>query len=295
MRGVILNPKAHYVARHGIDCVRALILSAMPDARIHVLTAGDDVGARCRALLAEGATAIVAAGGDGTVGSVAAHLMGTSTPLGVLPAGTLNHFARDVGMGRDVAVAARALAGHTRIIAIDTAEVNGRRFLNNSSIGLYAHIVQIRERHERQWGKVRALVAATLLTLRESRPSPVLVTVDGESVAVDTFLLFVGNNYYDLDLLHMRGRTALDTGELSLFILAETRRQRLVADFAAAARARPARPRLFRRQMAREVTVTPQGLEEIAVACDGEVVRLRPPLVYRVHPRALRVLVPPED
>lgn len=292
MRGVILNPKARYVARHGVDRVRALILTAMPDARIHVLTAGDDVGARCRAFLADGATAVVAAGGDGTVGSVAAHLLGTETPLGVFPVGTLNHFARDVGVGRDVELAAHALARTPREISIDSADVNGRLFLNNSSIGLYAHIVQIRERHEQQWGKLRALTAATLLSLREGRPCPVLVTTNGESVTMDTFLLFVGNNQYDVDLLRMGRRSTLDAGELSLFVLAETRRRRLMVDFAAAARARRARPQLFRHQMVREVTVTPQGLEEVAVACDGEVTRLRPPLVYRVRPRALRVLVP---
>jgi len=117
----------------------------------------------------------VAAGGDGTVGSVAAPLVGTSTPLGVLSVGTLNHFARDVGVGRDVPAAARALAGgHTRLV--DTAEVNGRLFLNNSSIDSYAHIVEFRERHEGRLGKWRALVEATLLTVREERPLSARVT-----------------------------------------------------------------------------------------------------------------------
>lgn len=298
MIGVIVNPHARYVARHGIDHVHALILATIPDARIHVLTTGDDVGARCRAFLADGATAIVAAGGDGTVGSVAAHLAGTSTPLGILPAGTLNHFARDVGVGRNVPAAARALAGHTRVISVDTAEVNGRLFLNNSSIGLYAHIVETRERHERQLGKLRALVAATLLTLREGRPRPVLVTVDGASAEVDTYLLFVGNNRYPIDLLRMGRRTRLDAGELSLFVLAETRWRRLAVDFAAAARARPTHRTLFKERMAREVTVAPVGIDEmdtIEVAYDGEIVSLHPPLVYRTHPRTLLVLVPRYD
>jgi diacylglycerol kinase family enzyme len=233
--GVILNPHAGYVARHGIARVRALVTAAVPDARIHVLVAGDDVGARCRAFRADGAACIVAAGGDGTVGSVAAHLVGTGTPLGVLPVGTLNHFARDVGVGRDVPAAARALAdGCTRIV--DAAEVNSHLFVNNSSIGLYAHLVEARERHERQWGKWRALVRAALLSLREGRPLPVRVTADGATGMAETYLLFVGHNRYDLDLLRAGRRAALDAGELSVFALVETRRLRLVPHFLRALR-----------------------------------------------------------
>jgi diacylglycerol kinase family enzyme len=291
MIGVILNPHSGYVARHGVDHVRALVAAAVPDAHIYVLTKGDDAGARCRAFLAAGASLIVAGGGDGTVGAVAAYLVGTRTPLGVLPIGTLNHFARDIGVGRDVAAAARALAGgHTRLV--DTAEVNGRLFLNNSSIGLYARIVQIRERHEGQLGKGRALVDATLLTLRTAHPLPVRVTADGATATADTYLLFVGNNRYEVDLLHVGQRATLDAGELSVLVLAETRRRRLAARFARAARDRPSRRGTFKGRMAREVTVAPDGLDEIDVACDGEVVRMHTPLVYRIHPRALRVLVP---
>lgn len=291
MIGVILNPRAGYVARHGISHVRALITAVVPDARIHVLTADDDVGARCRTFRADGAACIVAAGGDGTVGAVAAHLAGTDTPLGVLPVGTLNHFARDVGVGRDVPAAARVLAAG-RIRLVDVAEVNGHLFVNNSSIGLYAHLVETRERHERRWGTWRALVRAALLTLREGRPLPVRVSADGATGTAETYLLFVGNNRYELDLLHAGRRAALDAGALSVFALAETRRLWLVPHFLRALRERPARRRLFKGRLAREVTVTPDGLRAVEVACDGEVLRLTTPLVYRTRPRALRVLVP---
>lgn len=291
MIGVILNPHAGYVARHGIGHVRALIIAAVPDARIHVLASDDDLGARCRAFRADGAACVVAAGGDGTVGSVAAHLVGTDTPLGVLPVGTLNHFARDVGVGRDVPAAARILATG-RIRLVDAAEVNGHLFVNNSSIGLYAHLVELRERHERQWGKWRALVRATLLTLREGHPLPVRVSADGATGTADTYLLFVGNNRYELDLLRLGRRAALDAGELSVFALIETHWLRLVPHFLRALCERPARRRLFKGRLAREVTVAPDGLRAVEVACDGEVLRLATPLVYRTRPRALRVLVP---
>src|SRR2546430_9836726 len=101
MIGLILNPRSGYVAAHGLPYVRAQITAALPGARIHVLRQGDDLAARCRAFIADGATCIAAAGGDGTASAVAAHLVGTQTPLGVVPAGTLNHFARDAGRRRD--------------------------------------------------------------------------------------------------------------------------------------------------------------------------------------------------
>jgi diacylglycerol kinase family enzyme len=141
-------------------------------------------------------------------------------------------------------------------------------------------------------GKWRALVRAALLTLREGRPLPVHVTADGATGMAETYLLFVGNNRYDLDLLRAGRRAALDAGELSVFALVETRRLRLVPHFLRALRERPARPRLFKGRVAREVIVTPDELRTVEVACDGEVLRLHTPLVYRTRPRALRVLVP---
>jgi len=111
MPGLILNPRSGYVAAHGLPYTRAQITAVLPEVRIHVLQPGDDLAARCRDLIADGATCLAAAGGDGTVSAVATHLVGTDMPLGVIPASTLNHFARDVGVGRDVAHALHVLAG----------------------------------------------------------------------------------------------------------------------------------------------------------------------------------------
>src|SRR5581483_6186931 len=112
---------------------------------------------------------IVAAGGDGTLNAVASALVGTDIALGVLPMGTLNHFAKDLKIPLDVAHAARAIAeGHTK--TVDVGVVNGRIFVNNSSLGLYPHIVRARElkQHRPGWGKWTALVWATWLVLRRS-------------------------------------------------------------------------------------------------------------------------------
>ncbi len=105
---------------------------------------------------------IVAAGGDGTINSVAAAVIDSDKVLGVLPLGTFNHFARDVGIPSDLEQAARTIiAGH--IIEVDAAEVNNRIFLNNSSLGLYPMIVREREKHQRLgFGKWPAFAWATI-------------------------------------------------------------------------------------------------------------------------------------
>ena len=109
---------------------------------------------------------IVAAGGDGTVSAVAANVAGTGIPLGVLPLGTLNHFARDLGLPFDVEEAVRVLKSG-RAIAVDTGEVNGHTFMNNSSIGLYPRLVRYRnqQQHRLGRGKWSALLRATLTVL----------------------------------------------------------------------------------------------------------------------------------
>ncbi|HEX6506614.1 MAG TPA: diacylglycerol kinase family protein [Chloroflexota bacterium] len=165
MIGVIINLHAGYVVNHGVGPVRAMIVKAVPNADIGVLRRHDDIGTLYREFLSAGATCIAAVGGDGTVGSVAAILVDTGVPLGVIPGGTLNHFARDVGVGRDVSQALRTLAsGHA--VPVDVATVNDRVFLNNSSIGLYPEMVHLREAEEQRLGKVRAMIRAGLIVVR---------------------------------------------------------------------------------------------------------------------------------
>lgn len=291
MIGVIVNPHSGYVARHGESAVRKLIAHGVPDAKIHVLEKGDDVAAVCKNFLEGGATCIAAVGGDGTVRSVAAELTGTETPLGVIPGGTLNHFARDVGVGRNVEEAIRVLAIGFHL-PVDVACVNDKIFLNNSSIGLYPRMVGIRERYEHRLGKWRALVRAILLVARRAHSILLEIQNGIEVQQVRTYLLFVGNNQYEFDLLHLGQRETLDGGELCCFVLEAPNRVRLVPHVFHFLRDRGPDGRIFHSTSMRDLTVTPRGLGPIEVSADGEVFHLEPPLKYRVLPRSLRVVVP---
>ena len=245
----------------------------------------EDVGAQVRRALEAQRTFVGVAGGDGTVGAVAQHLVGETTPLVVVPAGTRNHFAGDLGIGSLDDAAAAAASGRTR--AIDTGEVNGHVFVNNSSLGLYPKIVIRREVHERRLRKGPATVVAALQQLREA--DPVDVTIDGRTHRA--WMVFVGNGVYGEGILDLSDRERLDGGLLDVrIVLADEpfARLRIVG---ALLLGRLARSRLLITMQTAAVTIS-VARAEVEVALDGEVERLTPPLAYRSVPGSLQVAVP---
>lgn len=129
------------------ESVAAAFEAAGCDAVIQV-TDGARIAADCAQALKNGARVLVAGGGDGTVSSVAHALVGSDAAMGVLPLGTLNHFARDLGLPLDIEAAARVIATR-QTLCVDVGEVNGRSFVNNSSLGLYARLVAETTKRER--------------------------------------------------------------------------------------------------------------------------------------------------
>lgn len=291
MIGVLINPRSGFVSQHGVDHLCGLIEESLPDARVHVLGPEDDVAARSRDLQQAGATCVAAAGGDGTIRAVAATLVDTEIPLGVIPAGTLNHFARDVGVGRDVPRAIEILAGRNET-AVDVASVNDLYFLNNSSIGLYPELVYQREADEQRLGKWQAMLRACLLVVRKPNWTEVDIHSDGETHHVRTRLLFVGNNQYELRLLHLGQRERLDEGMLSCFVLDAPNRLRMTQTALSSLRTDGRERRFFRSLQTTRLIVDPQQEGEVQVATDGEVFDMKTPLTYTIHHAALRVMVP---
>ena len=172
---------------------------------------------------------VAALGGDGTVNAVAAALAGTSTPLLVLPAGTLNHFARDLGVPLDPAEAALLVRDGVRR-QVDVGEVNGRVFVNNSSIGAYPLTVALRERlqDEGGGGKWTAMTRAAARTFRRYPTMRVRLAGDDGELALETPFVFVGNNVYADRGLGAPQRERLDAGCLGvLTVRATTRRAAL--------------------------------------------------------------------
>jgi len=254
--------------------------------------AGADLERVARQLVSERPHALVAAGGDGTVSAVAQALIGTDVPLGVLPLGTLNHFAKDVGLPLEPPEAAAVVAAGATV-RIDAARVNERVFVNNSSLGLYPQLVRMRdERHAEEGGSKRAATfRASWDVLRRLPLARVVLTVEGRAERIATPLLFIGNNAYALEGRAIGKRARLDAGTLTV---AHTRRTGRAGVAVLALRALAGSLENAADLALEEATSVRVDAPRahLRVALDGEVFTLRPPLEYRVLPGALRVLAP---
>jgi diacylglycerol kinase family enzyme len=297
---VILNSKGGGVARLGESETRRQIVTAFTAHGIAteiVTSRGRTVAHIVREhIRADGSapSAVVAAGGDGTVRAVAQELAGNAVPLGILPLGTLNHFARDLGLPLDIAGAvATVAAGATA--AIDAAEVNGQIFVNNSSIGLYPTMVRDRDRQIRQSRRAKWLAMALALFHALRRPIARRLTIEATNFVSPhrTPFAFIGNNVYDTTLPALGRRARLSGGELCLFVAKPRGRLGVVGLLLRAALGRLDRARDFEQHRLEKVTIHSRH-RRLTVALDGEVFRLHTPLHYRTRPGALRVIVPRE-
>jgi diacylglycerol kinase family enzyme len=262
MRGFLLiNPRA------GTESPTSDELREAAQARgidTHVLREGEDAAELAREADAE---VLGAAGGDGSVATVAAVAVERNLPLVVVPHGTRNHFARDLGLDRDDPLGALdGFEGDER--RVDVGRAGDRRFLNNVSLGLYAALVHRREHHRR---RRQALAGARALWLSLRHRSEVWATVDGEPVRAR--LLLAANNAYELSLFSIGERTQLDEGRLYLYA------------------AKGLLPNAWDESSGESFRIeSPAGRLQAAV--DGEPVELETPLELAIEAGALRVLLP---
>jgi diacylglycerol kinase family enzyme len=260
--------------------------------RISVAGTGAALSDLAKEAAAGTAQIVVAAGGDGTLSTIASHLVGTSKILGVLPAGTLNHFAKDLNLPLDLNTALQIInAGHYTLV--DVGQVNGMIFLNNSSLGLYPHIVKEREKQQRLGaGKWSAFFWAVWSVMRRYAFVDVRLFVEGVIVEQRTPFVFVGNNIYEMEGLQVGARSRLDTGLLSLYATTRISRFGLFLLGLRALFRRLRNDKDFLQATAHEIWIH-TGHRRLRVAHDGEVTVLTPPLHYRILPQSLRVIVPP--
>jgi diacylglycerol kinase family enzyme len=253
----------------------------------------DALHRRAESLVTSGdVDAIAVGGGDGTVGAVAGLLAGTDIALGVLPLGTLNHFARDADIPVDLEGAVAVIvAGHFR--QVDTAEVNGRAFVNNSSVGLYPLIVRDRERQQEHLGRGKwpAMARAAGRAIWRLSKWRLRIDVDGETAHLETPILFVGNNRYETGLFGLGTRASLDEGQLYLYAIKAGSRLGLAKAMLRALFGRLDQARDFVVISGCEARVdSPRG--RLHVAADGEATVLETPLRYRIRPKALKLIAP---
>lgn len=299
---VLVNSGGGTVRREGADALRERLATAFREHGVEaelVFAAGPDLRRESEAALGrarEGALdGIVVGGGDGSVGTLAGLLADTGVAMGVLPLGTLNHFARDVGMPADLDAAVAVIArGRTR--PVDVGEVNGRVFVNNSLIGIYPRMVADRERRRERHGlgKWPAMTLALIKALARFPRRRVTLRVAGRETPYRTPLLFVGVNEYSLERFQVRRHGGMSDGKLWLIIAKHDRPLGLVALGLRAALGglKPAKD--FDELHVESCEVTFRA-SRMPVSHDGEIDRMRGPLRYRVRAGALRVLADPEE
>jgi len=290
---VVVNPAAGYGNdAEGLAGLQRLFRDAGLAASIRPAHSADELRSLTTRTLREKPRVIVAGGGDGTVSAVAALLVGTDTALGVLPLGTLNHFARDLRIPTelDQAVAVLAAGHQTRI---DVGEVNGRTFLNNSSLGLYPGIVRDRERQRRSLGRGKrsAMFWATLTALRRAPFLDVRIVLGGRERSYHAPFVFIGNITYVMEGFDIGTREGLSQGHLSVYVTRRQSRLGLLGLGFLALFSRLRQARDFEATTAESITVRTRH-EQLPVASDGEVTLMETPLEYRCRPLALRVVVP---
>jgi diacylglycerol kinase family enzyme len=258
--------------------------------RVHELAPGDDLRALARQAVAAGADAVGVAGGDGSLGLVAAVAVEADVPFVCVPAGTRNHFAADLGLDRtDPLAALDAFAGPER--RIDVGVVGDRMFMNNVSLGAYAELVA--EPGYRA-GKLTTAHAVLPGALRGERALLQVAFQDPQGRRYqDVLVLLVANNGYELGRGAVLGaRERLDGGVLQVSAL-RARTGAELAGLAARIAARRARPGADWAQWTTTALRVDAPLARLPTGIDGEAVALAPPLEFRVLPLALRVLLPP--
>ncbi|WP_407659623.1 diacylglycerol/lipid kinase family protein [Massilia endophytica] len=261
-------------------------------ARVTLARSGEEMVAAARAALEEGTGIVVAGGGDGTINAVASVLLDSAASFGVLPLGTLNHFAKDLKIPLDLDAAVATISQGV-VKNVDAGEVNGRIFLNNSSLGLYPDIVRDRERQQRRLGRGKwpAFCWAALAALRRYPFLNVWLDVNRDRHARRTPFVFIGNNEYTMEGFSIGERARLDAGLLSLYVAQRPTRLGLVRLAFHALCGRLRQQRDFDVLLAEEMEIHTRH-KRLRVATDGEVTVMTPPLRYRSRKAALAVLVP---
>lgn len=255
-----------------------------------MLAEGEDAAELAGRAAEGGAPALGIAGGDGSLAAVAGVALERDRPFVVVPFGTRNHFARDLGLDADDPLAALgAFQGQER--QVDVGVVDGVVFLNNVSLGIYASFVHDPRRKTRN----RLVAALRMLPAafgRSRQPLSLVFDVDGSREERQALIVLAANNDYGgSSLAELGTRDRLDEGRLHVYVLEPLGRAAFVALLGKAAQGRPDEAEGLEEWACERITIDARR-SRVHAAIDGEPAVLAPPVELEVRPRALRVLTP---
>lgn len=293
---VIINVRAGTVVGADVDTIAERVMRALEIAGHHVeamIVKPQQLGQALERMRAERPDALVVGGGDGTIRFAAAAVLETPTALGVIPLGTINRLARDLGIPLDYEAAAAALATAS-IQEIDAGEVNGRLFLCNAFLGLTTRFSMVRQelRGKPVEERMRGYLAAVRDLLRSRRRITIQVDDGARAFSLRVLSLVVTNNAYSEPVSLAMRRPALDGGQLAIYASQHESGWRMIIAAIKVLFGRLATDQRVVQLTSSKVTVDVPKRRSVSLSIDGEVENLSTPLVFSIRPRALKVLVP---
>jgi diacylglycerol kinase family enzyme len=258
-----------------------------------VLAGRYDLRSRTQEAVARAPGTIVVAGGDGTINTVASTCVEAERPLGLIPAGTFNYIARNLGVPTEVSQAVAVIV-NGRVRHADIGEINGRIFLNNAGIGLYARMLERREKDKRRFGRRRTVAFFSgMRSLLSAHPlNAVELVADGQTERHLTTTLFFGCNALQLEDFSLAAAECVRQQKLAVLSLQLRNRWEAIVAACAALMGRLDQAYTTNTFCASRVRVQTRR-RVLKVAIDGEIVLLGSPLDVRLRPGALRVFAPP--
>ncbi|WP_313704056.1 diacylglycerol kinase family protein [Massilia sp.] len=298
---VVLNAgSGHAETELRCSTIRDVLAEAGRTCHLHVVDDAAELGDTARRLAEEARRnggVLVAAGGDGTINTVAHQAVLQGCVFGVLPQGTFNYFGRTHGIPEDLAEAVRALVTST-VQPVQIGMVNDRIFLVNASVGLYPALLEAREHDKRQYGRSRvvAILSALKTALGRHRPLRIALETEGQVRKLRTATLFVGNNRLQMEQVGMEPlTTAVEDGELAAIAPRRVGKLGMLGLLLRGALGRLGEaPNVvafsFKRLTVKHARLSPR--RTVKVATDGEVTRMPMPLEFRVLEGRLALLKP---
>jgi diacylglycerol kinase family enzyme len=292
---IIFNPNAGNALSSGITTAKLRTLFEEADLLFEIDDEEDSpLSDRTARALASPADVVVAAGGDGTVLSVAEGVSGSDKILAILPLGTLNGLVRDLQLPLDLKAAIQALPSLERR-TIDMGEVNGRPFLHNVIIGLVPSIAVGREQiRGKGWSEKLSFVPFMLRRFARARRIALLLEADDTPPRIERLqTLVVANNSYDQHFGKLMSRRRLDRGSLTMYLIRSLRLSDAIRLAAAMFWGVWRDDEVIEFEKVKRLSVKSKR-QRVLATMDGEVLTLELPLEFAVHPKSLTVLAPPE-
>jgi len=271
--------------------MRGLLEDAGHSVDIDIVGGGEVAASLERAVARRGVDVVLAGGGDGTVSTAAARLMGRKKALAILPAGTMNLFARGLGIPQTLDGAVGAFATG-KVRAVDVASANGRPFVHQFSIGMHAKMVRLREKMDfgSRLGKIRASARAAWMTLRNPPALDAVLRIGEAEVTARTTGIGITNNLFGEGHLPYADDPA--GGVLGIYVNVASQPGELVRHAFNMARGRWRDNQHVEIHQSERVVLAVRGRRRPRAVMDGELVSLEPETVFEIHPGALNVLVP---